>query len=188
MKLFDLLTGSTASAPKIEWRFSEALTEVFATLCHGDPSVTDEIAACLSDTKTYCETHKEAFDERGLTYNADAETWLQLIAAVDAAGNAGYLWELDWKEGSEKFRSALEAVLQASGLTFSTERLAFDGTKNIPDWAAQFNQYAGQSGITLYFIDIDSDSYVMGTALMADYASAAEIASSVGIHISSRPE
>lgn len=183
MNLFDFFTGGSKDNAKTDLSFGEALTGSFAILCHGDPAVMDEITACLSDTKAYCETRQDAFDERGLTYNTEAEAWLQLIAAVEAAEGKGYLCERDWKEEAEEFRWALEKILRVNGLTFSTERLTFDATKRIPDWAAQFNQYAGQSGITLYFIDIDSDSYVMGAAEIADYACAAEMAGSVGIRI-----
>lgn len=189
MKLFDLLTsGKSDDKSEQPKSFGEALALSFAILCHDDKAVAAEIAACIADTKAYCEKQADAYDERGLEYDEEAVPWLQLIAAVNAAEEADYLCELDWKEEADEFRAALEEILAAHQIEFSLERLDFDENKNIPDWAEQFNQYAGQSGITVYYIDIDSDSYVIGAARIADYARAAEIASSVGIKISSRFE
>lgn len=187
MKFIDLFTSRKSNdelaMPK---SFGEVLLLSFEILCRGDERVKAEIAECLADTEAYCAKWEEAFDERGLEYDGEAEPWLQLIAAVNAAENENHLCELDWKDDADSFREVLEDTLKANGITFSLERLNFDENKNIPDWAAQFNQYAGQSGITIYYIDIDSDSYVIGAATIADYARAAEIAGSVGIKVSSR--
>ena len=185
--LFHLDNDTGKEEPETPKTFGEALLFAFGMLCREDESVLTEIRRCLTDTKAYCEAHMEAFDERGLQYNEEAEPWLQLIAAVDAAIENRYLWELDWKADADKFRSATEALLQRSGIVFSLKQLSFDPSKNIPDWVAQFNEYAGQSGITVYGIDIDSDSYVIGAAHIADYAQAAETAGEVGIRVTSRP-
>lgn len=163
--------------------FGETLLEVFGILSHGDPAVKEAITECLRDTEAYCRAHTEAFEARGLTYREDAKTWLQFIAAVNAMAEKGYVDELDAKEGSDAFRSAAQKVLAANHLTFSLERLVFDEAKDIPDWLAHGNEYAGQSGITWYVLDIDSDSYILGAADIADYARAAELAGRVGISV-----
>ena len=182
MKLWDLLTGGCEAPPVPS--FEEALTEIFTLLCHGDRAVSGEISDCLRDTQAYCQTHIALFDRRGLQYNPSAEPWLQWIAAVDAALAAGCLTELDPSGGEAAFRAAVSRVLQVNHITFSLERLTFDSRQKIPGWAAHFNEYAGQSGITLYAIDIDSNSYVMGAAELADYAAAADMAERVGIPLS----
>lgn len=189
MRLFDLFTsGKSDGVSEQPKSFGEALAISFAILCHDDEVVAKKIDDCIADTEAYCKREAEAFDERGLEYNEEAAPWLQLIAAVNAAEDAGYFYELDWKDGAEEFREVLKAVLAAHQIEFSLERLTFAANKTIPDWAAQFNQYAGQSGMTIYYIDIDSDSYVIGAANLFDYARAAEIGGSVGIKISSRFE
>ena len=66
--------------------------------------------------------------------------------------------------------------------------MRFDPHKNLDAWARQFNEYAGQSGITLCFIDLYGDSRIMGVARMADYAEAAEIAGYAGVTVTSRPD
>lgn len=186
MRLIDLFTSYKKGEIESPKSFSETLTLSFDILCHGDKEVAAEVAQCIADTKCYCEERAQEFDDRGLVYNENAEPWLQLIAAVNSAESKNYLIELDYKEKASGFREAVENILSANCIQFSLERLTFDEGKNIPDWAAQFNQYAGQSGITIYYIDIDSDSYVIGAAEIADYARAAEIASGAGIKISSR--
>ena len=185
MRLIDLFTSGKSGGTEPPKSFGEALTLSFDILCHGDREVAAEVAQCIADTKSYCEKNAGEFDKRGLVYNEDAEPWLQLIAAVNFALSKHYLFELDFKEGASEFRSALGNILKANGIDFSLERLTFDENKNIPGWVAQFNEYAGQSGITIYCIDIDSDSYVTGAAKIAEYACAAEIASSAGIKVSS---
>lgn len=163
--------------------FGETLSEVFVILSHGDPAVKEAITECLRDTEAYCRAHAEAFEARGLTYREDAVPWLQFIAAVNAMAEKGYVDELDAKDSSDAFRAAAQKVLTANHLTFSLERLVFDEAKAIPDWLAQGNEYAGQSGITWYVLDIDSDSYILGAAELADYACAAELAGRVGISV-----
>ena len=157
MKLWDLLTGGCETPPVPS--FEEALTEIFTLLCHGNRAVSGVISSATM-------------------------TWLQWIAAVDAALAAGCLTELDPSGGEAAFRAAVSRVLQVNHITFSLERLTFDSRQKIPGWAAHFNEYAGQSGITLYAIDTDSDSYVMGAAELADYAAAADMAERVGIPLS----
>lgn len=187
MDLFHLNSDPAQEEPESPKSFGEALLLSFSILCRGDKAIEAKITECLADTKAYYEAHEKAYDERGLQYNQEAEPWLQLIAAVDAAIEAEYLRELDWKGDAEEFRSALEEMLKVSGIPFSLKNLSFVREKNIPDWVAQFNEYAGQSGITVYGIDIDSDSYVLGAAYLADYAQAAETAGNVGIRVTSRP-
>ena len=190
MRLIDLFHLDSVPAPEepeSPKTFGEALLFSFSVLCHGDKAVEAKMTECLADTKAYCEAHEEAYDERDLKYNEEAAPWLQLIAAVDAAIEADYLCELDWKDDAEEFRSALEEIIRNNGIVFSLKNLSFVREKNIPDWVAQFNECAGQSGITVYGIDIDSDSYVLGAAHLADYAQAAETAGEVGIRITSRP-
>lgn len=182
MKLWDLLTGGSETPPVLP--FDQALTEIFTLLCHGNRAVANEIADCLRDTQAYCQTHNALFDRRGLRYNPSAEPWLQWIAAADAALSAGYLTELAADSGEAAFRAAVSRVLQTNHISFSLERITFDSRQKIPGWAAHFNEYAGQSGITLYAIDTDSDSYVMGAAELADYAAAADMAERVGIPLS----
>ncbi len=141
----------------------------------------------IADTENYCEVHKETYDARGLHYNKDAERWLQLIAATEAAMQARYLRELDGKGDAAAFRSACFSLFSLKNLSFDPVN-QIDGKKDIPDWIARFNEYAGQSGITVYAVDIDSNSYVIGAAPIADYAQAAETAGEVGIRITSRPD
>lgn len=162
------------------------LTAAFKILSHGDEAVMSKINDCLSDTAVYYQSHQDDFEARGLNYAPDGEKWLQLIAAVDAMEHAGYLAELDWKEEACEFESALADLLAANDIEFSLDKINFSPEKDIPNRTAQFNEYAGQSGITIYYIDIDSDSYVLGAAEISDYAEAADIAAAEGINISCR--
>ena len=168
--------------------FDTCLLEVFEILSHNDDEVMNAVRACLSDTEGYFNEHENDFDERGMEYSPEAEKWIKFIAAVNALECAGYAAELDHKAETEDFAAALEDVLDASGIEFSLKNIEFAPEKSIPDCAAQFNEYAGQSGITVMFIDIDSDCYVMCAAQIADYAEAAEIASRIGVYISCREE
>lgn len=187
MKLWDLFfSGSVKSDDNAPVRFGEALRRSFPLLCGGDAEVTAAIDECLADTRGYCLSHADALARRGLRYSADAEPWLQLVMAADALERAGYVRELSRDTGASAFRAAVEELLAASGLEFSTQRLVFDENGKIPGWAAQFNQYAGQSGITLYCIDVDSEGWLMGSVSLADYAAAAQWAQRGGIAVSCR--
>lgn len=168
--------------------FDTCLLSIFDILSRSDEAVTGEIRKCISDTPTYFAEHQEAFDKRGMEYSFGGEKWIKVIAAVEAMEHFGYAVELDSKADTEKFEAALADVLAANHIEFSLENINFNPEKSIPDWAAQFNEYAGQSGITVMFIDIASDCYVLCAAKIADYAEAAEIASQIGLGLSSRAE
>lgn len=168
--------------------FDICLLRIFEILSRNDEAVMGEVRECISDTPTYFAEHQGDFDERGMEYSFGGEKWIRVIAAVDAMEKFGYAAELDHKEDAEEFASALTGILSANYIEFSLKNINFDPQKNIPDWVAQFNEYAGQSGITVMFIDIDSDSYVLCAAQTADYAEAAEIASQIGLGISCRVE
>lgn len=167
--------------------FGEALGQAFDILCRGDQTVAQNIADCLADTKGYCAGREQALDARGLVYREEAEPWLQFIAAVSAAEQAGYLCEIDRRADEDTFRKALEKILKAAGIVFSLRNLPFERINNIPGRIAQFNEYAGQSGITIYCLDTESGCFVLGAARIADYAEAAQIAAEAGIRITSRP-
>lgn len=166
--------------------FDKVLAYIFSRFSHNDKSVIDDVKSCINDTKGYYNAHIDEFDCRGTNYSDEGIKWIRLIAAVNSLEKAGYAIELDHNATVDEFSSALSALLIKNGITFSLKNISFDPQKNIPDWTAQFNEYAGQSGITLYFIDIDSDSYVMSAAMICDYAEAADAASMVGIVIKSR--
>ena len=73
-------------------------------------------------------------------------------------------------------------------IAFSGQFVALDELRNFSGWGARVGIYAGQSGITLCFVDLYGDDRVMGAARIADYAEAAEIAGYAGVKITSRPE
>lgn len=168
--------------------FGSNLTAAFGILCYGDKKVMSEIKDCIGDTASYYKLHQGEFEDRDLEYSPGGERWLQLIAAVNAMEEAGYASELDYKEENNEFAASLSALLASNHIQFSLNNLNFAPEKSIPDWVAQFNEYAGQSGITVYSIDIDSDSYVLGAAKISDYAEAADIAGNGGVRISCRPQ
>lgn len=168
--------------------FDACLLRIFEILSRNDDAVMNEIRECISDTPTYFAEHQVAFDKRGMEYSFGGEKWIKVIAAVDAMKDFGYAAELDYKEDSERFEAALTDILAANHIKFSLKNINFDPKKSIPDRAAQFNEYAGQSGITVVFIDIDSDRCVLCAASIADYVEAAEISSQIGLGLSSRAE
>lgn len=164
----------------------DCLSRVFELLTHRDSSVAAEIALCLKDTRGYFLSRADILERRGLKYAPDAEPWLRVVAAAQAALSAGYLTELPADCGAQEFASAVRSVLSANGIAFDPSALRFDPSGGISRMAALFNEYAGQSGITLYFIELYGEKKTMGAAMIADYAEASEIADSMGVSISTR--
>ena len=167
---------------------AEALTTAIAILTGNDLEVADTLKRCLQDTDKFFSERGEILERRGLKYSEDARPWLCVIAAVEAGMEKGYLSELNSDCAASEFSDALQRVLVATGIVFSTEKLGFDTQTGLDAWVRRFNEYAGQSGITLYFVDLYGDSRVFGVAHIADYAEAAEIAGYAGVRITSRPD
>lgn len=168
--------------------FDVCLLQVFDILSHNDKYVMGEVRACINDTHGYFEKHTSDFDSRNMEYSLEAEKWIKFIAAVDALECAGYAAELDYNKSAKEFSTALKDILKSNGIDFSLKNMNFDNKKSVPDLMAQFNEYAGQSGITVMLIDIYSSCYVICAAEIAAYAEAAEIASRIGVYISCRGE
>ena len=166
---------------------AEALIAAFAMLTGYDPAVADSVGECLADTKGYYASRGEILDRRGLQYSPEAEPWLCVIAAVEAALEEGFLREVKRNCSPIEFADAVKAALDGADVEFSLKNLRFDPQKSPAEWTELFNEYAGQSGVTLYYIDLYGDGLVMGAAWIADYAEAAEIAALAGIRITSRP-
>ena len=190
MKLIDLFLGGENQAksfPDEPMNPADALKKSFGLLSGGNEKVTATIADCLSDTRKYYSSHSEWLEKHGLQYSAEAEPWLCVIAAVESCVANGLLHELKSDCTADEFITALKAALRSAGIVFSPANLTFDSQKSLAAWTRQFNEYAGQSGITLYFVDLYSEELVMGAALIADYAEAAETAGFAGLKITSRP-
>ena len=166
----------------------QALNEAFALLTHGNGAVARAISDCVSDTGKYFSARGEILERHGLEYSTEAEPWLRVIAAVEACMAEGFLRELPHDCSPAAFSDAVRESLSASGITFSLDRLDFDAQKNLAAWTRLFNEYAGQSGITLYFVELYGEGAVMGAAGIADYAGAAEIAGFAGVKITCRPD
>lgn len=189
-ELFHLSETEPAVAPE-EMPPEEALRSAFSLLTRGNETgakaVADAISDCLEDTRRYYAAREEILEQRGLQYSTEAEPWLCVIAAAEACVAEGFLIELPSDCSSVDFVRAVKALLKASGIDFSTDRLNFDTQKNLAAWAGLFNEYAGQSGLTLFFVELYDDRAAMGVCPIADYAEAAETAGLAGVKITCRP-
>ena len=191
LKLIDMFRpegAGEASAAEEPMKPADALKTTFRILTRGDARVAAAVEECLADTAGYYSTRKSILERRNMKYSQEAEPWLCVIAAIDAAAERGYLCELNADCTPEEYAASLKSVLQAAEIVFSPDRLTFDSQKNLAAWTRIFNEYAGQSGITLYFVDLYGESRVMGAARIADYAEAAEIAGFAGVKITCRPD
>ncbi len=190
MKLIELLLSGgdlPETAAEEFMQPSEALKTSFGMLTCQNEAVAADIAGCLADTRDYFSSRGELLDRFGLKYSSEAEPWLCVIAAVGSAVTEGYMRLMDAGCSADEFTSALREVLRAAGMVFSFDRLCFDPKKDLASWAALFNEYAGQSGITLYFIDLYGEAAAMGASRIADYAEAAGIAALAGLKVTCRP-
>lgn len=190
MKLTDLFHLHDAEPDVMQdepMKPEEALQSAFALLTHGNEAVAAAIADCTSDTRDYFSARGEILERRGLQYSTEAEPWLRVIAAVESCLENGWLIEIHPGCSPAEFIGSLKKLLAAAGIVFSPDKLVFDAQKSLAAWTGQFNEYAGQSGITLYFVDLYGAGTVMGAAGIADYAEAAGIAGFAGVKITSRP-
>lgn len=187
-EFFHLKQEEKTVPPEEPMSSTEALSTAFGILTRHDTVVADAIAECLTDTEAYCLTHNDILERRGLCYAEEAVPWLRVIAAVESAVKQGYLRELKGDCEPDSFAAEVRKSLVAAGIDYPVDGIRFDNAKSLAAWARQFNEYAGQSGITLCFVDLYGDDRVMGAARIADYAEAAEIAGYAGVKITSRPE
>ena len=187
-ELFHLEQREEPISPEEPIQPSEALSEAFAILSRNDLTVAETLADCIANTKKYFAAHGEVLERRGLQYSEEACPWLRVIAAVQSAMDKGYLCELYADCSMEDFICAVKFLLDRAGIVFSTDQIRFDPQKNLAAWVRQFNGYAGQSGITLLFIDLYSDSRTMGVAYIADYVETVEMAGYAGVKITCRPD
>ena len=185
--LFHIERDEITDLPDEPMNPADALREAFGILTRRDEAVMRDVSECLAGTELYFSSIGELLERRGLNYSADAEPWLCVVGAVESALRAGYLKELRPGCSPDEFAAALKEALAAVKIGFSPDKLLFVPQKGLEAWSSQFNEYAGQSGITLYFVEMYGESKVMGAARIEDYAEAAEAAGYAGVKITSRP-
>lgn len=166
----------------------QALITSFGILTRGNGYVISNIAECLADTEKFYSAHEDILTRREMKYSPEVKPWLCVIAAVEASAEKGFMREIGVDCTADEFGDALKTVLEAAGIRFSDSVLVPDRQKSLTAWVRQFNQYAGQFGVTLYFVDLYGENLAMGAAGMSDYAEAAEIAGFAGVRVTCRPE
>ncbi len=150
-------TGTQAAVAK-----REALLALSRKLSGGSEQVAGEVAQALDQPDAYVEQWGERLLNRCIEEPTPDLAW---IALVDALGEHGLVWEIDWKQEIETTLFAVHSLLDCRGWllpaadrrleqAIQTEHDTFQQLIELHDWLRPH-------GLVLGHLDINSDSYVL---------------------------
>lgn len=140
----------------------EALLALSRKLSGGSEQVAGEVAQALDHPDAYVGQWGDRLWNRGIEEPIPDLAW---IALVDALGEQGLVWEIDWKQEIETTLFAVHSLLDRRGwLLPAADRRLEQAIQSDHDTFQQLNElhdWLRPHGIVLGQLDINSDSYVL---------------------------
>ncbi|MNK15420.1 hypothetical protein D3C87_335580 [compost metagenome] len=119
-----------------------------------------KLKQAFEDPKSFYDDDNEfILSERGLTYPADVAL-TQKFVLVDTMRDENQMAEVDWKEGEDEIRFAINAILEAKNYTTISNDLKYDDSETFDILNLINDNELKSIGYSLEILDIDSDSYV----------------------------
>ncbi|KOP80172.1 hypothetical protein AMS59_01850 [Lysinibacillus sp. FJAT-14745] len=151
--------------------------------CDVEEHVFSEVSLAIEKPESYFEKFKERLDERGIDSPIDQLAWISL---VDALLDHDLAFELDWKESGLYICDVVDELLDRKKMAYISwgdfEDEEFD---ELPT-SQCLNEISGklkEVGISLAYLDIDSDSYVLITVPSSDIDDIKKMAQEAGYSI-----
>ncbi len=145
--------------------------------------IVNEVLLAYEKPNVYIKEHKERLKERDITITTEDLPW---IALADALIQDEFALEIDWKEENKEIISTIGILLDRKGfLSVDLSKIEGDGlpTEKFLDLVSmELKKYS----ISLGYIDINSDSYVLFVSLESEIQELKELAGRAGFGISSK--
>lgn len=160
-----------------------ALLQLCKKLSKDSDVVIEAVKFSIDSPSKYYVNHAEQLRERGINKSSEELPW---IALVDELIENGLAFEIDWKEESQAICEVIDDLLDRKSFS-GLEWHSFD--EGYEDYTTEefLNEVSiklRERSISLAFLDIDSDSYVLITVPAKEIEDLKRLALEAGYRIS----
>lgn len=155
------------------------MNEEWTRLCgllDDDAELAASVEQAVDDPSEYFTAHADDLRDRGIESAADIDPWLVMIDGLDDAGALAYL---DWKDSGAQLADALAGLprIRATGIDLDT---VGDIEEDLPTAVAVTNGMLDEHGLTLVYLEEDSDAYPLVAVAADDAEQIVELARALG--------
>lgn len=133
-----------------------------------EEQIFSEVSLALEKPEAYFEKFKDRLDERGIDSPIDQLAWISL---VDALLDHDLAFELDWKESGLYICDVVDELLDRKKMACISWEDFEDGQfDELPtsQCLTEISKKLKEKGISLAYLDIESDCYVLITVPSSD--------------------
>lgn len=147
---------------------------IIRSITSDDSTLIDEMKECLREPLEYVKKHYETFEEVGIVDDGileedenieeddlpdiDEISWFTLFNLLV---EHEYVAELDWKEELSDVIEVLQSLVGVKGRKLAIKTEWFERNAEMVEWFEILDDKWSQTGIALYGLDMDSDSYAV---------------------------
>ncbi|KNY28859.1 DUF6630 family protein [Pseudobacteroides cellulosolvens] len=161
----------------------DALLELARKLSMYSNEVEEDIILVLENPKEYIKKYASRLEDRGI-YKPDED--LPWVALADALIERKLAWEIDWQHSLEEVFSIINTLIIKRGFVENKQSFykSCIGVK-LECILVDISKRLSKSFLTLIYLDIDSDSYVLVVIPKVFFAEACQLAEKAGYSIRS---
>ncbi|MCP1308911.1 DUF6630 family protein [Paenibacillus tyrfis] len=146
--------------------------------------VLEDVALAIEQPLVYFEKYKDRLDERCINEPIEELAW---IALVDVLLEHQLAFEIDWKETGLYVCDVIDELLDRKKLApIDWKEFESDHYSEMPtdEFLNHIAKKMKEAGVSLAYMDIDSDSYVLITVPAADLDEIKRLSEEAGVVIS----
>ncbi|MEY9972005.1 hypothetical protein ABH966_002379 [Lysinibacillus sp. RC46] len=151
--------------------------------CDVEEQIFSEVSLAIEKPETYFEKFQDRLDERGIDSPIDQLAWISL---VDALLDHDLAFELDWKESGLYICDVVDELLDRKKMACISWGDFEDGEFDELPTSQCLNEISEklkEEGISLAYLDIDSDCYVLITVPSSDIDEIKKLVQEAGYRI-----
>ncbi|MGV2984806.1 hypothetical protein ACNPNP_14000 [Microbacterium sp. AGC85] len=155
------------------------MNEEWIRLCgllDDDAELTASVKQAVDDPDAYYAAHADDLLDRGIESASDIDPWLVIIDGLDEAGALAYL---DWKDGGAQLADALAGLPRIFATGIDLDAVG-DIEADLPTAVAVANGMLDEHGLTLVYLEEDSDAYPLVAVEADDAEQIVALASALG--------
>ncbi|MDQ0644075.1 DUF6630 family protein [Microbacterium murale] len=145
-------------------------------LLDDDAELAASVRTAVENPAEYYAAHADDLRDRGIESAADIDPWLVIIDGLDEAGALAYL---DWKDGGAQLADALAGLPRIFATGIDLDAIG-DIEAELPTAVAVANGMLDEHGLTLVYLEEDSDAYPLVAVEADDAEQIVALASSLG--------
>jgi len=157
-----------------------ALLNLSKRLSNNSDHVVQKVKMAIEYPDLFTEKYRESLAERNIDFNFLPEE-LPWIALVDELIENGFAYEIDWKESPQNICSVVDTLLENKNYRMLDWTWLQDN-ENMPTelFLDEISKRLHGLLLTLGYLDIDSDSYVLIIVTLDEMESIKSLASEAG--------